>query len=561
MSVFDSVVPGVNNSHSRYTKSMTKSIQYNARFYERIPVFKHFVLPGDVWRIGGDALVRFMPMMSPTLTGNKLKVRYFFVPLRLLEEDTEIIITGSKNGKLYTGDEKKFKNFVADANKTIDANAYKVQKYGFWDYMRCQVGDYEAIKTDEFLPAQYWDKAYARIDFDYYRDENYDSQDDFDDWYAERAKHGANTPILMSKLPKDYFTSSLPWQLKGTPPAIEVQGQGSTLSFTWNPNYNLGANDLFYQGADADSHKFSISGKDFYSSGGFVSGTQPFIGGSSSYQTEFAKSFNKTLNKTQSVSSGSVTVDSMSFTGEDLREMMQQTRIFERLARCGSRYTEYLRANFGIAPADDTLQRAQYLGGWSIPIVTTEVLQTGEGTNPVGTMRGHGITRGGNRIQTFHVKEFGVILGLAEVRPETQYTTGIPRELSLKRRWDFPNPSLEHLSEDEVRKGELFVSFTDGENDNTLGFQGMYNWLRTAQNEVVADMRDQLSYWNQALHFSSRPEVSGLLEASNHLASFNAPWQFVDPSTSRPFIVEFLNIVDVYRPLARYAVPGYNDHF
>ena len=96
MGIYNTVASGAGYSHSRYTKSMTKSIQYNARFYERIPVFKHFVMPGDVWRIGGDALVRFMPMLSPTMTGNKLKVRYFFVPLRLLEEDTEIIITGSK---------------------------------------------------------------------------------------------------------------------------------------------------------------------------------------------------------------------------------------------------------------------------------------------------------------------------------------------------------------------------------------------------------------------------------------------------------------------------------
>ena len=247
MSIFSTVVSGAGHGRSRYTKSMTKSYKYNARFYERIPVFKHLVMPGDVWRIGGDALVRFMPMASPTLTGNKLKVRYFFVPLRLIEDDTEIIITGSKNGKLYTGDEKVYKNFVADANKSTDADAFKVKKYGFWDYMRCQIGDYEAIKTDECLPAQYWDKAYARIDFDYYRDENYDSQDDFDIWYADRAKHGANTPILFSKLPKDYFTSALPEQLKGIVPVLNVTGDA---------DINLNFGDIV---SDQDAHKNNLA--------------------------------------------------------------------------------------------------------------------------------------------------------------------------------------------------------------------------------------------------------------------------------------------------------------
>lgn len=549
MSIFSTVASGAGHGRSRYTKSMTKSYKYNARFYERIPVFKHFVMPGDVWRIGGDALVRFMPMASPTLTGNKLKVRYFFVPLRLIEDDTEIIITGSKNGKLYTGDEKVYKNFVADANKVTDADAFKVQKYGFWDYMRCQLGDYEAIKNDECLPAQYWDKGYARIDFDYYRDENYDTQDDFDTWYAERAKHGANTQILFSKLPKDYFTSALPEQLKGVVPILNVTGDATMSGWDFG-DFTDNKNLLVQTGGVSSQTNLG---------GNFTSeNLPPFITGTNdNYGAKFTKNMEDALNS----AGAKLDINGLGFDVSELRDVVQATRIMERLARCGSRYTEYLKANFGIAPADETLQRAQYLGGWTIPIVTTEVLQTGEGTNPVGTMRGHGITRGGNRIPTFRAKEFGIIFGLAEVRPDTEYTTGIPRELTLKRRYDFPNPSFEHLSEDEVRKGELFISFTDGENDDTLGFQGMYNWLRTAQNETVADLRDSLSFWTQSLHFSSRPEVSGLLTAENHLASFNAPFNFVDPENARPFVAEVLNIVDVYRPLDKYAVPGYNDHF
>lgn len=559
MGIFNSVASGAGHGRSRYTKSMTKSIKYNARFYERIPIFRHFVMPGDVWRIGGDALIRFMPMASPTLTGNKFKVRYFFVPLRLLEEDTEIIITGSKNGKLYTGDEKSFKNFVADANKTTDANAFKVQKYGFWDYIGVQLGDYENIKNAECLPAQYWDKAYGRIDFDYYRDENYDTQDDFDDWYAERAKSGANVPILFSKLPKDYFTSTLPAQIKGVVPILNVTGD-ATMS-GWDFGEVTGspyANKLLIGNGSLEAATL----------GGTVEENPPLRASGNGLTQAKLQQFTDNFEDALNDAGTKLSINGLGFDVSELRDVVQATRIMERLSRCGSRYNEYLRSNFGIAPADETLQRAQYLGGWSLPIVTTEVLQTAEdGDTPVGTMRGHGISRGGNRIPTFVAKEFGVIMGLAELRPDTEYTTGIDRELTIKRRFDFPNPSFEHLSEDEVRKGELFINFTpdadtgEYDNDQTFGFQGMYNFLRTARNLTVADMRDGLSFWTQSLHFSTRPEVSGLLTAENHLSSFNAPFNFVDAENSRPYVAEVLNVIDLYRPLDKYAVPGYNDHF
>ena len=129
------------------------------------------------------------------------------------------------------------------------------------------------------------------------------------------------------------------------------------------------------------------------------------------------------------------------FSGAQFRDMMAQTRIYERLARCGSRYTEYLRANFGVAPADGTLQRAQYLGGFKTKIVTTEVIQTaGAGDTPVGTLRGHGITHGTSTLKPFMAREIGVMIGILDVKPEIIYAQGVDRELTCRSRFDFLNP-------------------------------------------------------------------------------------------------------------------------
>lgn len=556
MSIYSTVESGTSFHRSRFSKSISYTKKYDCQFSQIIPVLEKFVLPGDVWRISGDVLVRFQPQLAPSLTPSTFRVRYFFVPLRLLDENSELIITGSKDGHLYSGTLPVFKNIFDDADKVQHSDCYKIQKHSLMDYFGCQIGDYENIKTAEFLPAAYWPKGYFRILWDYYFDENvsyaHSTYSDFEDyWNNNRKAYGGMLNPQSVYLPKDYFTSALPWQLKGIAPTISMSGTG-----TFTPNYNASWANVNSDGdTNSPVHFDHINGQ-----------TQPFIynqGSSESSSSAYAKvadtnsRINNNLNTPQTVSFAAG-----SFNADEFRTMMAQTRIFERLARCGSRYTEYLRSNFGVAPADDTLQRAQYLGGWKLPIITTEVLQTAEdGSTPVGTMRGHGITRGGNQIQNFHAKEFGILLGLAHIIPNVEYTTGCPRELSYKKRFDFFNPSLQHLSEQEVRNGELFVDFNGTDNDDTFGFQAYANELRSSTDKTVGELRDTLSYWTQSISFSSRPNLnSAFLLGSNYNANFNQNFA-VSGATAYPCVVQFRNNLDVYRPMVRYATPGLVDHY
>ena len=117
MSIYSTVESGTKQYRSRFHKSISFSKKFDCRFGEVIPVLAKFVLPGDVWRIGGQALIRYQPLQTPTLTPAYLKVRYFFVPLRLIESNTEIILTGSKDGHLYSGTIPDFKNLFDDGVK------------------------------------------------------------------------------------------------------------------------------------------------------------------------------------------------------------------------------------------------------------------------------------------------------------------------------------------------------------------------------------------------------------------------------------------------------------
>ena len=362
MSIYSNVESGTKMYRTRFHKSISFSKKFDCRYGEMIPVLAKFVMPGDVWRIGGQALVRFQPMQTPSLTPSYMKVRYFFVPLRLIEPNTELIITGSTDGHLYSGTLPEFKNMFADADTNQNPNAYKIPKWSFWDYLGCQVADYTSFATDSCLPAQYWMKGYARIKFDYYDDENiggiHTVYTDFETYWTAARKNGGSFDVFKVSLPKDYFTSSLPWQLKGTAPVLNVTGS-STIQ--WTPNFSGIMFDKpdnpFYTKQTVEAIHMA---PDTYA----TIGTQD-----DSLNADLNQHFANILNTQQTASA---TVTGLGFNADELRTMIAQTRIFERLARTGSRYTEYLRANFGTAPADDTLQRAQYLGGWKLPIVTTE---------------------------------------------------------------------------------------------------------------------------------------------------------------------------------------------
>lgn len=529
MSIYSVNETGTKTYRTRYNLSFRKL--FDCDFAKIIPVLAKFCVPNDVWKIGADMLIRYQPTMAPPLTRAWARVRYFFVPLRLVEENTEAIITGSKEGKLI---DTELPTFEKAFDRVTSPSGYNVAKHSFWDYMGIPTINYKNIKNDKSIPTAYWLKGYLRCFFDYYRDENLKPENDFNVFAGAALQRGGMYDLESPALHKDYFTSSLPWQLKGSTPMIEISGGSVDFS-----------NAIIPSDYPAIAEPIGVTEHN----------AEPYLGELNNVDTNLAHSVQllNALNKNVISGIGSISMD-------DLRTMAAQTRIFERLARCGSRYTEYLRANFGISPADGTLQRAQYLGGFKQPIVTTEVVQTGGNDSlEVGTLRGHGISHGGNTIKPFVCKEFGMLFGLLDVLPELQYTQGIDRELTYASRFDFFNPSFQHLSEQEVRNGELFISDSDGKNDDVFGYQAIYNELRTSRDLVVGDLRGSLSYWTQAIKFDMRPNLNyAFINSRSYISNFREP--FTVQSGALPMIVDFGNILDVYRPMIKYGTPGLVDH-
>lgn len=468
---------GLRIKRSRFNLSHRKIL--DCGYYAAIPIFYYFGLPGDVVTFGANIFVRSVPMLAPLMNKNEIDVRYFEVPIRLVEPNFEKVVTGSENGVLLSQVPSCKK--LVDNYTDIDSKGFYVDKYTFFDYMgvplldsKDDVNHYKDFPVCDYVP-----KAYFRIWYDYYRDENFNTgTDDFETAYQTfiTQNHTRNcVPVMNTHLQKNYFTSALPWQLKGPIPTFTPSVTGF-----------------------ADFTNAFASHANMYSSNQSLNvAFDDWTGDNGALYLNLTGAQGQNVNgpAKHAFNNNELNISGIEFNASQLRSLFAETRILERLARCGSRYVEYLSSNFGVAPRDDTLQRAQYLGGFRQPLVFTEIPQTAQDeATPVGTLRGKGISSGGDTPVKKHlIKEFSVIFGILNIRADLLYTQGIDRTMCYSDRWDFFNPSLQNLSEQNIKNYEIYYG-SDGKNNEDFGFTPMYQELRKTKNIVCGDMRQNLSY-------------------------------------------------------------------
>lgn len=463
------------------------------------PIMADEVVPGDVLDIGCEIVLRAMPMVTPILHRIDIKAHYFFVPYRLLDDDWETFITGGLDGDDTT--------VLPTWNPTATT---KRDEGTLWDFLYGVAG----VSPDaDSRPLDYPRRAYFNIWNEYFRDQNViDEIDPFTISGAEDLQYVA--------WEKDYFTAALPWQQRGTAPALPVTVSWDSSAFA-NTAVNAPA--------------------------GFSTGTPPI-------ETMQVNSPNGRDNAVAFFNSS----DATTFDVSDLRLSFQIQKWQERNARAGVRYTEFLKAHYGVSPRDDRLDRPEYIGGSLAPVIVSEVLQTSEdGTTPQGTLRGHGITVDRRKIGKYRAQEFGVVMGLMSIRPKPAYHQGLNRQWLRKTRYDFYSPEFANLSEQAIEQREIFLSGVKAENETIFGYIGRYDEMRVKHNMVHGLMHDSLTFapWHLARDFSSAPTLS-----KTFLELSDARKDFLAAPSEPAFVVNYANIVRAVRPMPALAEPGLIDH-
>lgn len=429
---------------------------------ELIPAGLMEVLPGDSIQQATTCMVRFSPLLAPVMHPTHLSISHWFVPHRLVWDSWEDFITGGPDGN----DASVFPT-VTVATTTIGNLA---------DYL----GYPNGVTNLEGSALPF--RGYALIWNEWYRDQ---------DLQAALALSTADGPdsttsrgLQNAAWEKDYYTTARPWEQKGPSITIPI---GTTA-----PIDGLGVADGNpYTAVPANTRQSDGSVLTGFAQGAstglYVKGNTG-AGGAGNPPQIFA----------DLTGASAVTINL-------LREAFALQRFEEARARFGSRYVEYLRY-LGVRSSDARLQRPEFLGGGRYPVQFSEVLQTAEGSDPVGELRGHGIgVARSARFRRFF-EEHGYIFTLIHSKPKTIYANGLSRHWNRRTKEDFFQKELQHIGQQEVLNKEVYAA---GPSPNgTFGYQDRYDEYRRTESGIAGEFRDTLKHWHFARQFSSAPALN-----------------------------------------------------
>lgn len=511
--------PGRSVFDLSYAKKMSGRIGY------LYPMMCDEVVPGDVFEIGVDAVVRFAPMVAPVLHEINLKADWFFVPYRLLGLQADGI---DKDGRSIW---EKFITGGQDGNDPanrvnlglINLNVESIPEGSLGDHLGFPTGVQTATANGNDLPLAFPYQAYYFIWNEYYRDPN------LEDVFNYKSTFNPNWPLKYSNWDADYFTRALPFQQRGTPPALPVSGMTSAV---WE-------DADFYQGTFASQVGPTFDNNNVDARMGVNGAT--------------GKNNAKNWLNSNSVDLSSATT----FNVSDLRLAVQIQKWMERNSRSGARYTEFLRSHFGVAPRDDRLDRPEYIGGIRQPIQVSEVLQTSQnGTTPQGNLAGHGIMAGSHYVGKYHVQEYGLIMCLMSIQPRPAYQQGINRQWLRKTKYDFYHPEFANLSEQGIYNEEIYLQASEAANQTIWGYQGRYDEMRVKHDQVAGAFRSSLDYWHLGRKFGSLPALNS---SFGHVDPATVTRIFAVPSADHLY-VHWGNRIKAIRPLPYQSNPGLMDH-
>lgn len=445
-----------------------------------LPVGLVEVLPGDSFRHATSVFMRLAPMLAPVMHPVTVRIHHWFIPTRLLWDDFEDFITGGPTNT----DVSEFPTITAPSG----------------GFAVGSLADHLGLppKIDGIEVSALPFRAYNLVYNEWYRDQDLETEK------ALSLKSGPDTTtatdLLRCDWERDYFTTARPWPQKGPDVSVPVNAVGFNVVGKVVPDTSVSGPTFQHEGYFYP-HSLQVPGGSASAAAPVSIPTDTKV--SSEYRVlQWGEPALKAVMDKVEGSLGSVNINS-------LREAFALQRFAEHRAMYGSRYVEYLRY-LGIKASDARLQRPEYLGGGKQTIQFSEVLQTAEGTDPVGTLRGHGIAAmRSNRYRRFF-EEHGFVLSIMLVRPKAIYMQGIPRSWLRRVREDFFQTELQHIGQQEVYTKELYGAAPDGENGDlkVFGYQNRYDEYRGHESYVCGEFRDILDYWHLARSFANEPTLN-----------------------------------------------------
>lgn len=295
---------------------------------------------------------------------------------------------------------------------------------------------------------------------------------------------------------RDAFTTAKPWLVRGDEVGLDTDISGIAASIDFADSVNTGI------GSGTDSLPLYVStvrGSDSLD-------TSP---STPSYRSRVLNVLNKAkVNITGSAKS--------TLTLNNLRALIAYNVIKERNTLTNGSYNAWQKAQWNNNPKQPDYE-PYYLGGTSDVLNVGKVLQTSaseSGSTPLGTQGGVSSVQSKSFVFDFDVPDYGVIIGVMTVIPETVYSQGVSRDFTDLNPDDWFLPGLAKLSYQPVLNQDLFAQGVEATDKNVFGYQTRFWYLKARSNRVSGLFllpSDNDLYWSaysQARHFTSLPALS-----------------------------------------------------